>query len=109
MTQRVWPLQYIHTHSFITFAEFRNGFFIAALSAQVEGLHWGAGAEIALQQPDALPTEPRRTQLRHVAQMCNDDRNTSLTLLQSLWCSSLSVCGWGGGGARAWAVKTNIA
>jgi hypothetical protein len=54
--------KFIHTHSFITFAEFRV---FSSLQAQVEGLRLGAeprfelGAD--LQQPDMLPTEPCRT------------------------------------------------
>jgi hypothetical protein len=60
-----------HTHSFITFAEFRFRFFIAVRSCRGFPLHWGAEQrfelEAASQQPDALPTEPRRTLLSHTA------------------------------------------
>jgi hypothetical protein len=57
-------LHYIHSYTFfMTFAEFRSSFFIAVRSGR--GLHWGSepGFELgaAIQQPAALPTEPRRT------------------------------------------------
>ncbi len=41
------------------------------VEVEVEGLHWGAEARFelgaALQQPNALPTNPRRTQPSHAA------------------------------------------
>ncbi len=64
-------LLYIHTNSFITFAEFRSSFFNAESSGTVEGLHWGAAPRFelgaALQQPDTLLSEPCRTHLFFLA------------------------------------------
>ncbi len=60
----VHSYKFIHTHSFITFAEFRSSFFIGASSGRGSP-HWDAEPRFelgaALQQPDTLPTEPCRT------------------------------------------------